>query len=99
VGFELSHVLIEDQRLHAGCVGHPHISILNFELLMPLLLLVQRNRIGGDVLSSPFFNLLGQVVAFLILPDFLDRLLHLSALWVELRLHLNVHTPLLVNQP
>lgn len=99
MGFELSHVLIEDQRLHTGCVGHPHISILNFELLISLLLLAQRNRIGGDVLGSPFFNLPGQVVAFLILSDFLDRLLHLSALWVELWLHLDVHAPLLAYQP
>ena len=53
---------------------------------------------GIGVLGLPFFNLLCQVVAFLIVSNFLDRLLHLSTLWVELRLHLDMHTPLLVNQ-
>lgn len=53
---------------------------------------------GIEVLGLPFFDLLCQVVASLILSNLLDRLLHLGTLWVELWLHLDMYTPLLENQ-
>ena len=98
MGFKLSHILIEDKRLDAGCIGHLCCSIPNSELLIPDLLMGRRTRCYGDVLGQPFFSLLSHVVAQLILLDFLDRLLHLGTFWVKLRFHLDMHAPLLVNQ-